>query len=162
MTATEVDGAGLLVNLSVQVGRLADELESRRQKDQDAFEGMHLISVVLPQITAASQTISYGDLMGPMTGKVWDIRSITCATFTGGTVSLYRAQSSAGATDTQLKYVFQQAGTLWFARAQFLLQGNDQFILTASSSLTGSVTPSFEATEMDIDLLPDYLVGGYR
>jgi hypothetical protein len=155
--ATAEPGATLdvLAGLSLSLGKVADQLAKQANRQEQFIQALHLIEVPVPQITAASGTVDQPELLGPKTGKVWDVKRITAATFTAGTVSLY---SGGVQTDQQLMYVFSQSGTLWFGSNQLMLQAGQRLMFAASSTLVGNVTLKIAAVELDAALLPDYLL----
>jgi hypothetical protein len=142
----------VFADLSLQLGRVATELESQRLRQQRFATALHTIDVVCPPITAATSTLDVIDLMGPRQGKVWDIRRISVATFTGGTVTVYKG----AAADMNQQFTFLQAGN--WGPDFLMLQPGDRLVMVSNAAFTGSATVSFSGVELDSWLLPDYLL----
>ena len=149
-------GGGLdlsvFADIAVSLGRVADELERERERRRRFATSLHMVNVPALQIDAASKTLDMADLLGPRTGKMWDITWMSCATFTGGTVSVWKN----AAQDTNLRFNFVQAG-VW-EPSQFLLGRGDRMLIGSNSAFTGTANIAFEAVEFDEWLLPDYLL----
>ena len=142
----------VMADLSLNLGRVADEMERERKRRERFATALHIIEVNSLSISAASQTLDKGDIMGPRTGKVWDVTWMSCATFTAGTIAVYKD----GAVDSNKRFVFTQAG-VW-EPSQFLLQRGQRMILVSDSNFAGTAQISFAAVEFDEWLLPDYLL----
>jgi hypothetical protein len=145
--------------VSVQVGRLATVLERQRSDDRTRrVERSHAIFPFdfNPQtigLTGGAGTLNGASLYSPNEGYFWDIKKITAASFTTGTVALYKN----AANDANAEVVFTQAGSYFFGTGQLLLNSND-FLVLVAAGITGNVTISGRAISVRADYLADYLL----
>jgi hypothetical protein len=147
-------GLQLMANLNLSIGRMADEVRATRERDAKLAEGVRPIpGIAVPQITTSGGTADYPELLSPRSGYWWDVKTVTAATFTGGTVSLY----AGGQSDSTLRFVFTTSGTFAFGTGQLLVPPGQRLIFVASS-VTGSVTPSLSVIEVASWALPAYLM----
>jgi hypothetical protein len=112
-----------------------------------------------PINTAAPQwnglgTYDVPQAFGPMPGFVWVVRSVTAATFTAGTIGLYKGLPA----DNNLRYVFTAAGAFYPGGSGLILVYGDRLTFAPVTAVTGLVTLSLEATQMTADLLPRFLM----
>lgn len=145
--------------LSIQIGRLASTLERQRAGDQARrTERSHAIfpfdfNPATINLTAGNGIFSGASLYSPNEGYYWDVKKITCASFTSGSVALYKnAQNDANA-----EVVFTSAGSYFFGTGQLMLNSND-FLVLAAAGITGAVTISGRAISVRADYLADYLL----
>ena len=144
-----------MLSLTASCDRLAGEMQAARKRQERFGQALHLLpDVVLPQITASGYTLDIPEMTGPRTGKIWDVLSVTCNTFTAGTVALYNGEVA----DMNERYVFPVPGTYWFGGGLLFLQRNDRLVFVSSEDFAGLATLSFTAVELDEWLLPDYLL----
>ena len=149
--------------LSVQIGRLAGALEVQRRDDlAKRTERSHAIfpfdfnpatMFAANQASAGASTLNNPGIYSPNEGYFWDIKKITAASFTAGTVSLYKN----AANDANSEVVFTSAGSYFFGTGQLLLSSND-FLLFVAAGITGNVTISGRAIQVRADYLADYLL----
>lgn len=147
-------GLQLMANLNLAIGRLSDQMEEEKQRGANLALAVRPIpGIAVPQITTANGTADYPELLAPRAGYWWDVKSVTAATFSAGTVNLY-----AGAkTDSTLRFVFVTSGTFTFGTGQLLVPPGQRLIFTAVS-VTGNVTPSLSVIEVADWALPSYLM----
>src|SRR5579864_4131630 len=112
-----------------------------------------------PVNTAAPQwnglgTYDVPQMFGPMPGYAWAIRSVTAATFTAGSVGLYKGLPA----DCNLRYVFLAAGSFFPGGSGMILQYGDRLTFAPVAAITGNVTISVEMIQMTTDLLPRFLM----
>lgn len=157
MTTTET-GAGfdiqVLAGLSANVGSLASQIWAERDDKQRLAQAIHHFTVP-PQavaITSNAGTLDQPNLLGPRTGKFWDIRRIAATGFTAGTVTVYM-----GPVGAEIVAYFSAQGVTTLGKATVLLGGNDRLVFSAAT-ITGTVTVSIAGTEIDADRIGDYLV----
>lgn len=86
-------------------------------------------------------------------GWVYDVGMLIIATFTVGTVSVYKNFIS----DESLIYTFPVAGNFQFSKGQLTLRYGDQLIFVANG-VTGNVTPSMHGNLVRRAVFPDYLM----
>src|SRR5215469_2329333 len=123
-------GTGLQVfaQMSAHLGRIAARLDQQADRTQKLWQAIRPIpGITVPQITTTNGTADYPELLAPRRGYWWDVKSITAATFTAGSVNLYAGASS----DSTLRYVFTSAGTYAFGTAQLLVPPGQRLIFTA-------------------------------
>ena len=100
-------------------------------------------------ITPATQTT----YVQTRQGWVFDVGLLILATFTAGTVSVYKNFVS----DESLIYVFPNIGMFQFSKGQLALRYGDQLIFVANG-VTGNVTPSMHGNLVRRAIFPDYLM----
>jgi hypothetical protein len=142
--------------LSVQIGRLATTIE--RQRTDAAARRAELSHAIFPfdfnpATLPASGTLNNPNLYSPNEGYFWDVRKLTAATFTGGSVTVYKN----AANDANAEVVFTSAGVFWFGSGQLILNSNDSLIFVGAG-LAGNVTISGRAISVRADYLADYLL----
>lgn len=145
-------GADVTASLSVQLGQLANALsyeQSRRRELQAAIYPFEMAATS----EAASGTIDQPMHLGPRDGYAWDLRRLTAASFTAGTVAVYRNQ----AADANQLFTFTSAGTWWIASGQVILRSTERLVLVAAG-ITGSVTVSGSAIMVAEPWLAEYLL----
>lgn len=103
-----------------------------------------------PVIIAPATQTSY---VQTRQGWVYDVGMLIIATFTAGTVSVYKNYIS----DESLIYVFPNAGNFQFSKGQLALRYGDQLIFVANT-VTGNVTPSMHGNLVRRAVFPDYLI----
>jgi hypothetical protein len=154
-TAPDVTaGLSMLANISVQVGRLADQIEQQRTDAQRLWTGVRpLTNIPVPQITSTNGTADYPELLSPRTGYWWEVKLAGAQTFTAGSVNLYLN----AAQDSQIVGAFPQAGYLIYSGQQLLFNWNSRLVIKAVA-VTGNVTPSLSVVEIADWALPAYLI----
>src|SRR5215469_2523058 len=150
----------VMAELSANLGRVAKVLEQQQAKAQRAWAAIRPIpGIPVGQLTAASKFLTLPELAGPREGYWWDIHSVLAASFTGGTVNLYRAASSGNLPDINIVGAFTQAGYLTYGKAQLLVPPNQYLVWGSSSTFTGTANCAVvSVTEIAADALPDYLL----
>lgn len=145
----EVDAA-----FSASVDTFAAQVRRRREYEQGLAQNVQYVSnIPLGQITSSGVPLDMPNLMGPRTGQCWEIRRITAATFTGGTVSFYRDSVA----DTNLVYEFTSAGIALLGGGQLILLPGERLVAQAAS-LTGNATISIGVVQVAQPWLPAYLL----
>ncbi len=112
-------------------------------------EGMILDADAWPNSLAASGTI---DWQVPQDGWIWDIRRLTVASFSAGSVTVYKN----GITDANIVCVFTSAGSIFFTPNTVCLRPHDHLFFVAAN-IVGAVTPSLSAVKVRRDLWAEYL-----
>jgi hypothetical protein len=153
----ETGGGGLVLQLgaeiNAQVGRVAAMLERQAQRQLDLQQAIqHIDQIPVPQITSTNGSADYPELLGPRTGFAWDVRRLTVATFTAGSVNVY----VDGQDDTDLRLVFPQAGT-YTLNGSIILEANHRLIF-AASAITGNASISIAVDQIALAWLPAYLL----
>jgi hypothetical protein len=159
MAPALADGPGLEADagISLQIGRLATALEQQRNSDlARRVERSHAIfpfdfNPVLAQGSAV--VVAAPAQFSPNEGYFWDVRKVTAASFTAGSVAMYKN----AANDANAEVVFTQAGSYFFGSGQLILNSND-FLVFTGSGITGNITISGRAILVRADYLADYLL----
>lgn len=86
-------------------------------------------------------------------GWVYDVGMLILATFTAGSVSVYKNFIA----DESLIYTFPQAGNFQFSKGQLALRYGDQLIFVANT-VTGNVTPSMHGNLVRRAWFPEYIM----
>jgi hypothetical protein len=86
-------------------------------------------------------------------GWVFDVGMLILATFTAGTVSVYKNAIA----DECLIYVFPSTGNFQFSKGQLALRYGDQLIFVANT-VTGNVTPSLHGNLVRRAWFPEYIM----
>lgn len=86
-------------------------------------------------------------------GWVYDVLMLIIATFTVGTVSVYKNFIA----DEALIYTFPSAGNFQFSKGQLALRYGDQLIFVANT-VTGNVTPSMHGNLVRRAIYPEYIM----
>ena len=147
-------GLQLMASLNLAIGKLSEQIEQQRADGIKLAQSVRPIpGITVPQITTTNGTADYPELLAPRRGYWWDVKSITAATFTAGSVNLYAGASS----DSTLRYVFTSAGTYAFGTAQLLVPPGQRLIFTAVA-VTGNVSPSLSVVEVADWALASYLM----
>jgi hypothetical protein len=87
-------------------------------------------------------------------GWIYDVRRLTCASFTAGTVSVYKN----GPTDANLLCVFTSAGSFFFGKGGLGLMRPHDHLFFVASGITGSVTPSMSGFKFRRDIFGEYVM----
>jgi hypothetical protein len=147
------------LQLSLQIGKLATALDNDRaaraaqRRERSAAIFPFDFNPQLVPLTAGAGVLNLPSIYSPNPGYVWDIRKLTAASFTTGTVTVYKNAQN----DANTEVVFTSAGTYWFGSGQEIINSND-FLLFAASGITGNVTISGRAVQIREDYLADYLL----
>lgn len=151
----------VMAELSANLGRVAHSLEEQQARQLAMWRAIRPIpGIPIPQITSANGIADYPELLAPRVGYWWDVKTFTCATFTGGTVNVYLgAGPGNGVTppDSELALVFTTAGTYQMGTGQLLVSPGQRLVIKAVS-VTGNVTPSLTVVEVAAWALPAYLM----
>jgi hypothetical protein len=118
-----------------------DEQSYRKITDHDDFAPVI--------ISPATQTIYYM----VREGWVYDIAYIVAATFTAGSVSVYKNFIA----DEQLKFTFSSAGIFQWSKGQLPLRMGDQLIFVANG-VTGNVTVSMSGKMVRREFWGEYII----
>jgi len=146
----------VFADLAVNLGRVADRLDKEQARRVRFATSLHLLDGVVTQISTASTDHQNAEKLGPRNGKVWDVRAITCAGLTAGTVNVYKGPNAGGTASQNQRFTFLQAGE-W--EPGFLyLQAGQHLTFYSSSSFAGPVVIAVDGVEFDEYLLPDYLL----
>lgn len=149
-------GLDVFAGLSLRLGRIADVLEGQARDAQQLAADITPFNIQLPQLPlsgGAGNSSGFRQLLRPSDGYAWDVKLITAASFTAGTVSVYRGSQA----DNNLRFVWTVAGTYTFGTAQFLIRAGEHMLFTATG-ITGSVSISFDGIQVASPLLAEYLL----
>lgn len=144
--------ADLAAGLTVRVGQLADALTAEHRRRAELSAAIYPFEIPVTSL-AASGTLDQPVHFGPRDGYAWDLRRLTAASFTAGTVAVYRNQ----AADANQLFTFTSAGTWWIASGQVILRSTERLVLVAAG-ITGSVTVSGSAIMVAEPWLAEYLL----
>ena len=147
-------GIAAFAGVSAALGNVADELAALRARQDRVAQEVHWFTIPPQAITlsAGAGTLNVPTMLGPRTGRYWDVRRISCTGFTAGTVTVYLSQNGA-----EQVAVFSTAGILLNGKAQIFLGANDALYFSAAS-ITGSVTVSIAGIEISAPCIGDYLL----
>jgi hypothetical protein len=157
MTATTDEtftGIEIMAGLSASIGNLAGQLEIDRESRRKLAQAIHPFTIP-PQpiaVSGGAGSLDQPNILGPRTGKYWDLRRISCTGFSAGTVTVYLSQSGA-----EMVGVFSAAGVLTLGKAHILLGGNDRLYFSAAS-ITGTPVVSIAGLEIDATWIGEYLI----
>jgi hypothetical protein len=142
----------------VQLGRVADELEAQRRNDRLMGGEIWPTEIAgIPQWNTTLNPNSFdpgGRILGPADGYAWAVHLVSAATFTAGTINMYKGLPS----DSNLRFTFTQAGAFYPPRTNFILKPGDRLTFTAATALTGNVTIGLEVTQMTLRQLWKFLL----
>jgi hypothetical protein len=153
-----------MVRLTASMDAHTIELRRRNDLEQRMRELSQHVSLI-PQITLGQLTASVAqpgnqnaldvpNLMGPRTGKAWDIHRYTCSAFTGGTVSIYLDAIADGGQ----VMVFTAAGVSLVGKNQGFVPAGSRLI-AAATGLVGTATLAIGGVvEIDRAWVADYLL----
>lgn len=144
-----------LGDLHAKIDRM-EARQSRKDKLADLMRYVAPVPVTCPAIplAAGAGTITnMPDTLGPHDGFVWFIIQFTAASFSAGTVTVYRNFIN----DPNQMFTFTQAGTFYFGATQCYLGDSDMLAFSAAG-ITGNVTLSGWAINVPTPLVPDYLL----
>lgn len=142
------------VKISASLGQATEELRVQNKRYQELANAIRVIAhIPLPLITASNTPLNQPELMGPRTGYAWEVRRITAATFTGGTVNIY----IDGVADSNIVLPFAQAGTTFLGGGQLIIQ-DGHWLIAQGSTLTGNVSISLGVIEIAQPWLGAYLL----
>jgi hypothetical protein len=146
----------VFADLGASLGRVADEMAHKRQMDARLWQAVRpLPGIVVPQITTTNGLLDMPELLSPRDGYWWDVKTVTCATFTAGSVNVYLG--GTGAEDSHLALVFTTAGTYQMGTGQLLVPPGERLIVKAVA-VTGNVSTWLTAVEVAAWALPAYLM----
>lgn len=152
---TRVRGATAAASLSLEasLGRIAQHMDGERKR-AEAMRLIHPVPITCPQpvLTAGAGTINQPDMLGPHDGYYWDVRHLTAAGFTVGSVSVYLNYQA----DENLKGTFPQPGILTFSGN--LMLGDSDALIFVCTGITGQVTIGGQAVNIPSRLVPWYLL----
>ena len=130
--------------------------EQNRRRDQ-LRQAIHMVPVGTVQIPG-SGTLDSPMILGPRAGFWWDVRRLTAAGFSAGTVAAYKN----GVADGNQVFAFSSAGVITNGKAQVMLGPGDRLIYVSSNITlnTGAAGVSIggDAIQVEAWALFDYLV----
>jgi hypothetical protein len=166
---TELDGAddfaGVqfvgFAEVKASIDNLTAETARLRKRQDRLAQGIHPITMPPVPITLSSGTgtLNQPNLLGPQSGKFWDIHRVSVANYTAGYVIMY-----LNAQNADVLYKFDADSTSGvqvqtFGKAQILLGSNDNLFFYASGITTANnLAIAFAGTEIDAPLIGDYLL----
>jgi hypothetical protein len=151
-------GGELSLDVGVQLGRVADALEAQTRRARNLASRLWVVNGVPIGLwnTATSPGVfdPGANTTGPNDGYFWAIHRVTAATFTAGSINMYRGQAG----DQNLLFQFTQAGAFYPPRTNLILKPGDRLTFAAATALTGNVILSMDITQGALDVLPDFLL----
>lgn len=146
---------GAFASLSVAIGGLASEMKHARLEAARRSSEIWPINIQMPPWNGAGTFDLGRPTMGPSDGYAWMIHRLTAATFTAGTVNVYKGAPA----DNNLVFAFTQAGVFYPPRTNFILMPSDKltFAASATAPITGTVTISLDATQMTTRHVSEFL-----
>jgi hypothetical protein len=146
------DGGFTGAALELIIGKLDELKPARVAKPHIPWEACHPIwqTGQIP-LTAGAGTLQQGNLYGPETPFYWDLRTISVWGFTAGTVTVYLNSVNGeilGQTITPGQFTWS---------ANEILGPQDNLIFGAAG-VTGSVSLTVRAIEVQAAWLPEYLM----
>ena len=131
---------GFSAEIIASLGRVETELAAGRKQGEQFRRAIRIIpGIPVPPITTTSGKANYPELLSPRSGFWWFIFQVSAATFSGGSVNLYRG--GTGAEDALLVGAFPQAGYLTYSYPGLPVPPGEHLIF-AAQTVTGNVTPS--------------------
>lgn len=145
----------LFADLKAHLGRVAAAVEAQREDTQKLWRAIRpLPGIPVPQITTASGTADWPELLSPRAGYWWFVIQANALTFTVGSVSLYRNN----ADDWDLVGSFPSSGYLTYSGSGLPVFRNQRLVFKANT-VTGNVTPSLQSVIEVADwAVPAYLL----
>lgn len=147
-------GLEFLASIDAQIGQLTEQAAYQRTRQGTLADSVSYISHITAPVPNAAGIIKADDVLGPKTGQAWEIRRMTAANFTAGTVAVYL--DSHQAPQNQL-VAFTQAGTFFFGGGQLIISAGDQLVVNASAA-TGTVFFSIGVVQVAQPWLAEYLL----
>jgi hypothetical protein len=150
-------GVRASASLDVAVGKLARQAD-QQQAESGLLRMLVPVPITAPQLNAqnglagGAGTIISPDTLGPHDGFAWDVRRLTAASFTAGTVTAYLNYQA----DENALYVWTSAGTYTIGGGVIL--GDTDALIFVAAGITGVVTVSGQAYNVPTPLLPRYLL----
>lgn len=152
--AEDTPGVQLQVQLTAAVTSLAGELKRANDYQEQLAQNVQYVSnIPLGTITASGVPLDLPTVMGPRTGQCWEVRRMTAATFSGGTVSFYRD----AVADSNLVMEFNTPGIVLLGGGQLILQPGERLVAEAGG-LAGVATLSIAVIQIGQPWLPAYLL----
>lgn len=130
-------------------------LDERETASRSFASRMWSVNTTAPQWNGLG-TYDVPQVFGPMPGYTWCISSVKAATFTAGTVNMYRGLPA----DNNLQFAFTVAGVYLPGGKGLILHYGDRltFAPATGSPITGLVTISLDMIQMTADLEPRFLL----
>lgn len=153
MTAELSAGA----DLSVTLGRVADALAAQQTRARTLASRLWLVNgITLPAWNPSTTPVfdPAANIAGPNDGYFWAVHRVTAATFTAGSINMYRGQ----AADQNLLFQFTQAGAFYPPRTNLILKPGDRLTFGQGTAVTGLVTLGLDVTQGTLDVLPEFLL----
>jgi hypothetical protein len=149
-------GLDLEAGISLQLGRVATALE--KQQHTDLYRRARLRNNIFPfdinpGLITGSGTFDQPMVLGPREGFAWDVELLVAASFTAGTVTVYKQ----GIADHNIRGVFPSAGTLRYSGASLFLRAPER-LLIVGTGITGNVTISGSAIMVAEEFVGEYLL----
>ena len=147
--------AGLIADLRLTVGQLAEQMKPKPATPKIPFEACHPVwqTGAIPLVVGAG-TLLQSNLYGPELPYWWDVRSVRVWGFTAGTVTVYRNNPAALSGEqfgsTSVPGEFTWSGQLFLSPQDTLVFG--------ATGVTGSVFMAMQAIEVVSAWLPEYLM----
>lgn len=136
-------------------GELENSLDERETASRAFASRMWSVNTVAPPWNGLG-TYDVPQVFGPMPGYTWCISSVVAATFTAGTVNMYRGLPA----DNNLRFAFTVAGVYLPGGKGLILHYGDRLTFAAATGapITGLVTISLDMIQMTADLEPRFLL----
>lgn len=154
--AAEIDAeafAYLNANVTSLTGMMARDQADRRARASKVWV---VNGVPFPPWNPAATPVfdPANNAAGPNDGYFWAVHRLTAATFTAGSINVYRGAPA----DQNLLFQFTQAGAWYPPRSNVILKPGDRLTFTAATAITGLVTLGLDVTQGSLDMLPAFLL----
>ena len=156
----DVQGGPLLdvrAELGVRLESLTAAVAEQNDRAQRLLQAIHQVPLATKQI-ASNGTIDSPQDLGPSGGFWWDVRRVTAAGFSAGTVTVYKN----AVVDGNQVLAFASAGVINMGKAHLLLGPKDRLVyvtanITLNSGAAG-VSIGGDALQIESWALPSYLM----
>jgi hypothetical protein len=150
-------GAEASIDLGVAVDRLTRTLQAQMAEERARASKLWIVNGVPLAPWNPSTTPVFDpatNAAGPNDGYWWAVHRLTAATFTAGSINVYRGQPA----DQNLLFQFTQAGAWYPPRSNVILKPGDRLTFTPATAITGLVTFGLDVTQGTLDTLPAFLL----
>lgn len=168
--AGQASGFGVTgeMTLEVGLGHLVRMMSKERQRRARLAAELHPVPLVAPALgqqnftsgSPGSGTISQPEALAPHDGYVWDVRLLTVAGFTAGSVTAYVGDASGSSAQPNIQnqlVTWSAPGTFPWPSGALILQAHDP-IKFYCTGIVGNVYIAGRALQFPADLLGEYLL----
>lgn len=149
-------GAEASIDLGLAVDRLTRTLQTQMAEERARAGKLWVVNgVPFPPWNPATAPVfdPANNTAGPNDGYFWAVHRLTAATFTAGSINVYRGAPA----DQNLLFTFTAAGTWYPPRSNVILKPGDRLTFTPATAITGLVTFGLDVTQGTLDMLPAFL-----